>query len=158
MTELLVLINGRLAGRASADRRGRLGFSYDHDWQNRRDAIPLSLSLPLANTHHDSDTVAAVLWGFLPDNEHVLQRWGGRQLARCDCRIGRSLPENVGRIGRQPIRVTPKRGDRCRQRVTCACNDHGRRRSADHPQQRDERASQRAAAGSASCHARSSPV
>lgn len=78
MTELLVLINGRLAGRASADGRGRLGFTYDDDWQNRRDAIPLSLSLPLANTHHDSDTVAAVLWGFLPDNEHVLQRWASQ--------------------------------------------------------------------------------
>jgi serine/threonine-protein kinase HipA len=78
MTELLVLINGRLAGRATADGRGRLGFTYDDDWQNRRDAIPLSLSLPLANTHHDSDTVAAVLWGFLPDNEHILQRWASQ--------------------------------------------------------------------------------
>lgn len=78
MTELLVLINGNLAGRAFADRRGRSGFLYDDAWRNSRDAIPLSLSLPLANNQHDSDAVAAVLWGFLPDNEHVLQRWAAR--------------------------------------------------------------------------------
>ena len=78
MTELLVLINGNLAGRAFADRRGRSGFLYDDAWRNSRDAIPLSLSLPLANNQHDSDAVAAVLWGFLPDTEHVLQRWAAR--------------------------------------------------------------------------------
>lgn len=78
MTELLVLINGNLAGRSFADRHGNPGFAYDKDWRNSRDAIPLSLSLPLAESDHPSDTVAAVMWGFLPDNEHVLQRWAGR--------------------------------------------------------------------------------
>jgi len=78
MTELTVLINGRLAGRAFADKHGHPEFVYDEAWRNSRDAIPLSLSLPLANKQHDSDTVAAVLWGFLPDNEHILQRWASQ--------------------------------------------------------------------------------
>lgn len=78
MTELFVLINGSMAGRVYADRRGRLKFTYDDDWRNSRDAIPLSLSLPLATKHHESDSVAVVLWGFLPDNEHILQRWAGQ--------------------------------------------------------------------------------
>lgn len=78
MTELRVLINGSLAGRVFADSRGRPVFVYDDDWRHSRDAIPLSLSLPLASTHHDPDVVAAVMWGFLPDNEHVLQRWASR--------------------------------------------------------------------------------
>nr|WP_257644045.1 type II toxin-antitoxin system HipA family toxin [Luteimonas salinisoli] len=72
------MINGRLAGRAFADRRGHPGFVYDEAWRNSRDAIPLSLSLPLANKQPDSDAVAAVLWGFLPDNEHILQRWASQ--------------------------------------------------------------------------------
>ena len=75
MTDLLVLINGNLAGRAFADKNGHPHFTYEDDWRNSRDAIPLSLSLPLAATTHDSSAVAAVMWGFLPDNEHVLQRW-----------------------------------------------------------------------------------
>lgn len=78
MTELTVLINGRLAGRAFADRHGHPGFVYDDAWRDSRDAIPLSLSLPLANSRHDPDTVATVLWGLLPDNEQVLQRWGSQ--------------------------------------------------------------------------------
>ena len=78
MTELFVLINGSMAGRVYADKRGRPGFAYDDDWRNSRVAIPLSLSLPLAAKHHDSDAVAALLWGFLPDNEHILQRWAGQ--------------------------------------------------------------------------------
>lgn len=78
MTALLVLINGRLAGRVFADRYGKPRFAYYSEWKNSRDAIPLSLSLPLVASDHAPETVAAVMWGFLPDNEHVLQRWASR--------------------------------------------------------------------------------
>lgn len=78
MSELLVLMHGQLAGRAFSDRHGQPHFAYDWAWQRNRDAIPLSLSLPLAASDHSPDTVVAVMWGFLPDNEHVLQRWGSR--------------------------------------------------------------------------------
>ncbi len=76
MTELLVLLNGTLAGRAYANKQGNPLFTYDSQWRSTLDAMPLSLSLPLAASEHASATVAAVLWGFLPDNEHVLQSWG----------------------------------------------------------------------------------
>lgn len=78
MSELLVLINGALAGRAFADKHGNPRFTYEEAWRNSRSAVPLSLSLPLASADHLADTVAAVLWGYLPDNEHVLQRWATR--------------------------------------------------------------------------------
>src|SRR5690606_4010400 len=34
--------------------------------------------LPLAGKSHVGDSVTAVLWGLLPDNEQVLQRWAAR--------------------------------------------------------------------------------
>lgn len=78
MSELLVLIDGHPVGRASSDRHGNPCFVYDEAWRSHRDAVPLSLSLPLAESDHSSDTVSAVMWGFLPDNERVLQHWASR--------------------------------------------------------------------------------
>lgn len=76
MKPLRVLINGCLAGTALMDRHGRIHFEYDSTWTRDGMAIPLSLSLPLARSRHRTSTVAAVLWGLLPDNEYTLQRWG----------------------------------------------------------------------------------
>lgn len=39
---------------------------------------PLSLSLPLSVLRHDDPSVSAFLWGLLPDNDRVLQRWARR--------------------------------------------------------------------------------
>lgn len=38
-------------------------------------ATPLSLSMPLDRAVHDDAPVRAFLWGLLPDNDQVLQRW-----------------------------------------------------------------------------------
>jgi HipA-like protein len=59
MTALMVLINGGLAGRVFADRHGKPRFAYYSEWKNSRDAIPLSLSLPLVASDHATETVAA---------------------------------------------------------------------------------------------------
>ncbi|MCB1560239.1 MAG: type II toxin-antitoxin system HipA family toxin [Xanthomonadales bacterium] len=75
MSELLAVLDGRIVGALDSDRSGRLRFTYDAQWRNDPDAIPLSLSLPLAAATHQGDVVEAVLWGLLPDNEHTLQRW-----------------------------------------------------------------------------------
>ena len=39
------------------------------------DSYPLSLSMPLAAAEHGPGVVEPFLWGLLPDNEHVLDRW-----------------------------------------------------------------------------------
>jgi serine/threonine-protein kinase HipA len=74
--ELIVLLGGNVIGRLHQDARGRLTFVYDQNWREAADAYPLSLSMPLTAKEHGPDTVEPFLWGLLPDNEIVLQRWG----------------------------------------------------------------------------------
>lgn len=74
-SELVVLLEGREVGHVRNDARGRLTFVYDEDWRQAEGAYPLSLSMPLAAEEHGPSTVQAFLWGLLPDNERVLERW-----------------------------------------------------------------------------------
>jgi len=76
--ELVVLLWATEAGRLTCDRQGRLRFTYAHPWRERRDAVPLSLSMPLGAAEHPHKPVSAYLWGLLPDNEVVLRRWAQR--------------------------------------------------------------------------------
>jgi len=55
--------------------QGRTSFTYAPAWRQSAQAIPLSLSIPLAAAEHDRNAVEAYLWGLLPDNELVLERW-----------------------------------------------------------------------------------
>lgn len=76
--ELHVLLSNRVIGRVAQDVRGRLSFTYDEAWREVRGAYPLSLSMPLAALEHDHDEISAYIWGLLPDNELVLDRWAKR--------------------------------------------------------------------------------
>ncbi|HVJ61381.1 MAG TPA: type II toxin-antitoxin system HipA family toxin [Tahibacter sp.] len=78
MTELVALLDDRPIGRLRADRHGHPQLVYDDAYRADPTATPLSLALPLAAEQHDSEVVAAVLWGILPDNDRVLQRWASR--------------------------------------------------------------------------------
>jgi serine/threonine-protein kinase HipA len=73
--ELVALLGGREVGRVYQQARGRLIFTYDRDWRQVEDAYPLSLSMPLAAAEHGPAAIEAFLWGLLPDNEIVLERW-----------------------------------------------------------------------------------
>jgi serine/threonine-protein kinase HipA len=73
--ELVALLDGKEVGRVRTDTRGRLTFVYDSTWRQAPDAYPLSLSMPLAAEEHGPTTVQPFLWGLLPDNEQVLDRW-----------------------------------------------------------------------------------
>jgi serine/threonine-protein kinase HipA len=75
MMRLIVVLNDAIVGVCEMDAAGRQHFAYVPEWSGRADAIPVSLSLPLDATTHEPELVSAVLWGLLPDNEHVLQRW-----------------------------------------------------------------------------------
>lgn len=76
--ELIVLIWGIEAGRVWQDARGRRGFRYDETWRARSDSVPLSISMPLAAREHEQDVIDAYLWGLLPDNGFVIERWATR--------------------------------------------------------------------------------
>lgn len=78
MKELIVLLSGRPAAVVRQDRHGRLGLEYYEDWQNARGSFPLSLSMPLATSEHGHAVVDAFIWGLLPDNELILDRWAKR--------------------------------------------------------------------------------
>jgi serine/threonine-protein kinase HipA len=73
--ELVALLDGKEVGRVHNDTRGRLKFVYDSNWREARGAYPISLSMPLAAEEHGPAAVQAFLWGLLPDNERVLDRW-----------------------------------------------------------------------------------
>ncbi|MGE6699475.1 type II toxin-antitoxin system HipA family toxin [Hyphomonas sp. NPDC076900] len=74
MDELLVFGDGRQMGRLT-QKQGRLAFTYSDDWRGSDGAYPLSTSMPLVSKDHGHRAVTAFLWGLLPDNEQVLQRW-----------------------------------------------------------------------------------
>ena len=92
--QLLVLLNGREIGRITRDRRGRLNLLYADDWREAQGAFPLSLSMPLAAAEHGHKPVEAFLWGLLPDNDNVLNRWAQR--FQVSARNPFALISNVG--------------------------------------------------------------
>jgi serine/threonine-protein kinase HipA len=76
--QLIALLSGRTAGIVTRDRNGRLKFVYEEDWRGAEGAYPLSLSMPLTATEHGHRYIEAFLWGLLPDNAQVLDRWARR--------------------------------------------------------------------------------
>ncbi|MBV8747207.1 MAG: type II toxin-antitoxin system HipA family toxin [Xanthobacteraceae bacterium] len=77
-SELVTLLGDKEVGRVRNDARARLTFVYDDDWRKSEDAYPLSLSMPFAAKEHGPSVVQAFLWGLLPDNERVLDRWAAK--------------------------------------------------------------------------------
>ncbi|MDE5465932.1 type II toxin-antitoxin system HipA family toxin [Bradyrhizobium sp. CSS354] len=77
-SELVALLDAQEIGCVRNDARGRLTFVYDKYWRQAEGAYPLSLSMPLAAEEHGPSAVQAFLWGLLPDNERVLERWARR--------------------------------------------------------------------------------
>lgn len=73
---LVVLIDGHRVGVVTMGAAGHYSLTYDDDWRTSRGATPLSLSMPLAQAVHEDQPVRAFLWGLLPDNHQVLERWG----------------------------------------------------------------------------------
>jgi serine/threonine-protein kinase HipA len=72
LSELAVLLGGRLAGHIKPGRGGRLMWTYDDAYRRASDPTALSLSLPLVAREHRGPEVEAFLWGLLPDSERIL--------------------------------------------------------------------------------------
>jgi serine/threonine-protein kinase HipA len=74
VSELIALLSGNQVGRVHQTRE-RLTFTYDPDWREADEAYPLSLSMPLAAREHGPNVIEPFLWGLLPDNDRVIDRW-----------------------------------------------------------------------------------
>ncbi len=75
---LVVLIGDQVAGELTRSRQGALAFTYADEYRMRAEPTPLSLSMPVQVPHHGDRAVTPWLWGLLPDNDRVLQRWAER--------------------------------------------------------------------------------
>lgn len=91
---LHALLDGRSIGEVRRDPRNRLSFRYEPEWRAAREAVPLSLSMPLAAADHAGAIVEAFIWGLLPDNEFVLERWA--KMFHVSARNPFALIANVG--------------------------------------------------------------
>lgn len=75
--DLIAVANGRTMGTLRYQ-SGRVSFEYDPLWRDDDSSFPLSLSMPLATRDHSHSRLDPFLWGLLPHNEQVLQRWACR--------------------------------------------------------------------------------
>lgn len=103
---LIAIAEGRPVGEVRHD-GGRLAFKYDTAWSQAPTAFPMSLSMPLVAQEHGHAAAEAFLWGLLPDNEVVLQRWGQKF---------RGSPRN-------PFRLIEHVGEDCAGAIQFARND-----------------------------------
>jgi serine/threonine-protein kinase HipA len=75
VTELLILIEGKLIGRVRLEKGGRLSLEYEANWRESAEGHSLSVSMPLAQLSYPQKLVLPYLWNLLPENPNVLQRW-----------------------------------------------------------------------------------
>lgn len=76
MSELLILIEGELAGRVHSDKSGRLSLGYENAWRESPRGYSLSVSMPLAQITYPHKAAWPYLWNLLPESPNVLHRWG----------------------------------------------------------------------------------
>jgi serine/threonine-protein kinase HipA len=75
VTKLAVHMGGQLVGTLDAADRRSLRFTYDPDYAAGPASTPLSVSMPLRLSPYLHATIHPYLWGLLPDNDRVLERW-----------------------------------------------------------------------------------
>jgi serine/threonine-protein kinase HipA len=72
---LIVILDDLVAGTLERLNGGRLRFDYSDDYREQPGATPLSLSMPTQVRSHPDHVITPWLWGLLPDNNAVLDRW-----------------------------------------------------------------------------------
>jgi serine/threonine-protein kinase HipA len=77
MKQLKVIIVDREVGTLEWD-QGQLRFHYSEAWRVDEQSYPLSISLPLSQAVHEHSSIEPVLWGLLPDNPLIVERWASR--------------------------------------------------------------------------------
>jgi serine/threonine-protein kinase HipA len=71
---LRVYLNARLVGYLTKEPSGAVSFRYDQSWLDLKDAIPISLSLPLREDAYGGEAVIAVFENLLPDSAVLRKR------------------------------------------------------------------------------------
>ncbi|WP_026480538.1 type II toxin-antitoxin system HipA family toxin [Ahrensia sp. 13_GOM-1096m] len=71
---LRVYLNARLVGYLTKEPSGAVSFRYDQDWLDLKNALPISLSLPLREDAYSGEAVMAVFENLLPDSPVLLKR------------------------------------------------------------------------------------
>jgi serine/threonine-protein kinase HipA len=66
-----VYLTNRHVGVLLREAGGAIRFTYDADWLAWQRALPVSLSMPLRETAHRGEVVAAVYENLLPDSDHL---------------------------------------------------------------------------------------
>lgn len=72
---LIVILGDAVAGTLSRLKGGRLRFDYEEEYRSTVSAPPLSTSMPKSVRSHPDAVISPWLWGLLPDNQAVLERW-----------------------------------------------------------------------------------
>jgi serine/threonine-protein kinase HipA len=72
---LAVILEDSAIGEVTRLAGGRLRFDYQPDYQRWTRPTPLSVSMPVPIGSHADQSISPWLWGLLPDNDAVLQRW-----------------------------------------------------------------------------------
>ncbi|TCO48235.1 serine/threonine-protein kinase HipA [Kribbella antiqua] len=76
VTELCLLLGDELAGTVTRLSNGKLNFRYDDTYVSKgATATPISVSMPTHVTPHTDSQITPWLWGLLPDDDAVLNRW-----------------------------------------------------------------------------------
>lgn len=68
-------MGGQLVGTLDATDKRSLRLTYDPDYAAGPGSTPLSVSMPLRTSPYLHATIHPYLWGLLPDNDRVLERW-----------------------------------------------------------------------------------
>jgi serine/threonine-protein kinase HipA len=71
---LRVYLNARLVGYLTKKPSGAVSFRYDQDWIDFKNALPISLSLPLREDAYSGEPVIAVFENLLPDSPVLRKR------------------------------------------------------------------------------------
>ena len=110
MATLYVYMNGRAVGEYTQAKDGAEEFVYSDAWLDNRNAIPVSLSLPLTDKRHRGETVFNYFDNLLPDNREIRERIQARVGARTSrafdllAEIGRDC---IGAIQLLPDKTKP---------------------------------------------------
>ncbi len=76
VTELCLLLGDEFAGTVTRLSNGKLTFRYDEAYVDKGGtATPISVSMPTHISAHTDSQITPWLWGLLPDNDAVLNRW-----------------------------------------------------------------------------------
>ena len=72
---LIVILGDAVAGTLTRLKGERLRFDYEEKYRGTVSAPSLSVSMPKSVRSHPDAVISPWLWGLLPDNQAVLERW-----------------------------------------------------------------------------------